>query len=307
MIFIILNGQKAYLEAVRGAVSALRSDYPDIEVRVTWEKGDARRFVHEASRNGTERIVSAGGDGTLNEVVNALAEVEASSRPALAIMPLGTANDFATACAIPSDPLEALKLAIHGKTFDVDIVQANNRYFINVATGGFVTKVTSEAPPLLKKLLGKLAYTIMAMFKAMHFRPHRGRIKARGIDIEGYAIAAAVCNGRQAGGGQVLAPNALVDDGLLDVIVILTFPASRAAQLLQELLDPSIDGQYVRRFQSSQVETWPHRRRKSTINLDGEPYKARYYKFKVLPGELRLVLPEGCPCIGSDGTQGAGA
>lgn len=73
-----------------------------IEVRVTWEHCDAERLVNEASRDGIQRIVTAGGDGTLNEVVSGLAKLDSDKRPELAIMPLGTANDFATACSSDS-------------------------------------------------------------------------------------------------------------------------------------------------------------------------------------------------------------
>jgi len=82
---------------MRSAVSILRKESSRIEVRVTWEHGDGERLVNEASRDGIQRIVAAGGDGTLNEVVNGMAKLDSKKRPELAIMPLGTANDFATA------------------------------------------------------------------------------------------------------------------------------------------------------------------------------------------------------------------
>jgi len=240
MIRIILNGKKADLEEVRAAVSSLREESKDIEVRVTWEHGDGLRLVQEASREGIQRIIAAGGDGTVNEVVNALAGIEKDRRPALGIMPLGTANDFATACAIPQDPTEALRLAVHGRPVPVDIGRANQRYFINVATGGFVTQVTAAVPAQVKNILGGSAYTLAAIVKSLNFVPSQGRLAAEGVDIRGTAIAGAVCNCRQAGGGQVLAPNAYINDGLLDVMIILTFPLSDVTEVIQEILNPSM-------------------------------------------------------------------
>jgi len=295
MIRVILNGKKADLEEVRMAVSSLREEAGTVEVRVTWEQGDAVRLVREASREGIERVIAAGGDGTLNEVVNALADIERHRRPALGIMPLGTANDFATACSIPQDLTEALRLAIHGRPVSVDIGRANHRYFINVATGGFVTQVTATVPARIKNILGGSAYTLAAIVKSLNFVPSQGTLAAEGVELEGSAITGAVCNCRQAGGGQVLAPHAYINDGLFDVMIILTFPISDVTQVVQEILNPGMDGKYVRRFRSSWVESWPSRRR--SVNLDGEPFEAGHIRFDVLPGEIELVVPENCPCI----------
>ncbi len=294
-IRIILNGKKADQADVRAAVSALREDAVKVEVRVTWEKGDATRFVDEATKEGVSRIIAAGGDGTINEVVNAMLTHEAKECPILAIMPLGTANDFASACNIPKDPLEALRLAIHGSPSPVDVGKANDRYFLNVATGGFVTQVTAEVPQGLKNLLGGSAYALAAIVKSLGFEPSQGRLLAEGIELQGSAIAGAVCNCRQAGGGQVLAPEAYINDGLLDVMIILTFPISDIGQVIQEILNPSYESRYVRRFRSKWVESWPQRKR--TVNLDGEPYEADHIRFEVMPRQLKLVLPRGCPCL----------
>jgi lipid kinase YegS len=290
-----LNGKKADLEEVRAAVASLREESSKIEVRVTWEHGDGARLVREASREGISRIIAAGGDGTLNEVVNGLANLNRDSRPELAVMPLGTANDFASACHIPENPHDALLLALHGRSIPVDIARANERYFINVATGGFVSQVTADVPEILKNFLGGGAYALAAVVKSLDFTPSSGKLAAENIELEGSAVAGAVCNCRQAGGGQILAPDAWINDGLLDVMIILTFPFSEVGQVIQEHLNPSSMGQYIKRFRTKWVESWPHEKRR--VNLDGEPYEADHIRFEVMPGEIQLVLPEDCPCI----------
>ncbi len=295
MIRIILNGKKASMEEIREAVSILRAESHTIEVRVTWEYGDAIRFVKEASREGIERIVSAGGDGTLNEVVNGLAQLPKEQRPQLAILPLGTANDFATACEIPHYPLEALRLALEGEAVSIDIVRANERYFINVATGGIGAQITAETPPELKNFLGGGAYTLSAVMKALSFEHSHGKMISENGELEGAFVASALCNGRQAGGGQVLSPNAYINDGLLDTVVILEFSLVDVAQVVSELLDPTIEGKFVKRFQTTWVESIPKNMR--FVNLDGEPYESEKIHFKILPKEIEVVLPKGCPCI----------
>ena len=99
-IRILLNGKKAALDPVRDAIYRARADGP-VEVRTTWEKGDVHRLVQEALAEGCKRLVAGGGDGTVKEVTDALMHLQQEDRPEVAILPLGTANDFATACGIP--------------------------------------------------------------------------------------------------------------------------------------------------------------------------------------------------------------
>ena len=283
------------MEEIREAVSILRAESHTIEVRVTWEYGDAVRFVREASREGIERIVSAGGDGTLNEVVNGLAQLPKDQRPQLAILPLGTANDFATACEIPHYPLEALRLALEGEATSVDIVRANERYFINVATGGIGAQITAETPPELKNFFGGGAYTLSAVMKALSFEHSHGKMISEEGELEGAFIASALCNGRQAGGGQVLSSRAYINDGLLDAVVIQEFSLVDVAQVVSELLDPTIEGKFVKRFQTTWVESIPKNMR--FVNLDGEPIEVKKIRFEILPEEIEMILPKNCPCL----------
>ena len=124
-IFIVLNGKKAQMPEVRSAISTFRAEYLDTQVRVTYEYGDVERFLNEAVEEGVDRFVIGGGDGSVNEAVDAMAKLPGEKRPVLAIMPLGTANDFATGCAIPLNSIEALYFAVTGNISSVDIARAN--------------------------------------------------------------------------------------------------------------------------------------------------------------------------------------
>src|SRR5215468_3986974 len=103
-VHLILNGKVAGDDSLRAAVVHQRAIDSSIEVRVTSEKGDARRFVSEAGE--VDLLIAGGGDGTLNEVVHGLMDLSTAARPVFGVVPLGTANDFATGCAIPRDPEE---------------------------------------------------------------------------------------------------------------------------------------------------------------------------------------------------------
>ncbi|CAH0990857.1 Lipid kinase YegS [Sinobacterium norvegicum] len=291
-IRIILNGKKAAQETVRTAIFNARSHSP-VEVRATWEAGDVARLVAEACTEGCQRLVVGGGDGTVKEIVEALMQHPAEQRPELAILPLGTANDFATACQIPAAAEAALTLAQTGSATAVDCVKANDEYFINIASGGFGAHITTTTPVELKNFLGGGAYTLNGLVQSLNFKPYQGRLTLPDQSIDGEVIIGAVCNGRQAGGGQQLAPQALIDDGLLDIIALVGFPPEATLQVLQELRDPSLNGQYIKRFKTPWAE-WASDNRIPT-NLDGEPIAAHRIRFDIVPRSIRLVLPAHSP------------
>src|SRR5882724_6137887 len=147
---LILNGKVAGNDALKTAVARQRAIGHAIEVRVTSEKGDARRFVAETGE--ADLLIAAGGDGTLKEVVHGLMDLSTVARPVLGVVPLGTANDFAIGCGIPRDPDKALALCMEGEGTPVDVGKANEHWFLNAASIGFGDDVTANTPPELKSL-----------------------------------------------------------------------------------------------------------------------------------------------------------
>lgn len=294
-IRLILNGKKAGDQSVRDAVVSSREQGSEIEVRVTWEAGDVPRLINEALADGVRRLMVGGGDGSVNEAVTGLLQLPFESRPELAILPLGTANDFATGAGIPKSPDAALELALTGKAVPVDAVRANDRAFINVATAGIGAQITAETPVTLKNLLGGGAYTLMGLVKAISFSPFSSGATTDALELAGKVIVGAVCNGRQAGGGQLLAPKALINDGMMDVVVLLEFPVKDVDIVIKELRDGQQDGQYVKRLSVERIEMWAEGA--MPINLDGEPYQAERIDFEVLHEAVRLILPPDCPLI----------
>ena len=295
---LILNGKKSDYPGLRERVQALRSRGYSLGVRVTWEEGDAARYVQEAADLGFDQVIACGGDGTLNEVANGFMKLERENRPALGIAPLGTANDFAVSCCYPEDPLDALDSAMEAKPKAIDLVRANDHYLVNVASLGFGAVVTQETPVELKNFLGGGAYTLMAILKALNFQPFPIRLKTPRTEFEGEAIVGAVCNGRQSGGGQVLAKNAFLDDGVLDTVLILPFPIARIDQVIDEISEPGDGGDFVRYYQEPWVELSASD--EIPVNLDGEPHRFQEVRFEVVESSIDLLLPEGCPCVGGE-------
>ena len=290
---LILNGKVAGNDALRAAVARQRAAGHRIEVRVTWEKGDARRFASEADKG--DLLIAAGGDGTLNEVVHGLMDLSRATRPILGIVPLGTANDFATGCGIPRDPGKALALCIKGEPVPIDVGKANDHWFINAASSGFGAEITATTSPELKRLLGPAAYTLMGAILAINFRHYQGRLILPGREITGSGPVAIVGNGRQAGGGIQVAPRACIDDGLLDVLVVRQVSPTALLAAARELQQLPSDGEYISYWQTPWLEVHPEEA--IPVNLDGEPFSFSTVRFEAVPKAISLIVPPNCQLL----------
>jgi lipid kinase YegS len=305
---LILNGKSAGNDPLRDAVAQMRRRGIALSVRVTWEEGDAERYVAEAIGDGVDTLIAAGGDGTLSEVAATLAHRDETldALPALGLVPLGTANDFAAAAGIPLLAAEALVLIETQPARAIDLLKldANGEvhWAANLASGGFGTQVTVETPEGMKKLLGGLAYLITGMSKLGRIDPLQARIHgvdARGAEFawEGEFIALGVGNGRQAGGGQALCPDAVVDDGLLDVTIVPELSgevASTIGVLLTDGKHAALD-RVATRVQLSWVEI--DAEQPLILNLDGEPVESGHFRIECVPGRVRMHLPPGCALL----------
>jgi len=290
---LILNGKAAGNDTLRAAVSRQQAIGHTIEVRVTSEKGDARRFASETGE--VDLLIAAGGDGTLNEVVHGLMDLPEAARSVLGIMPLGTANDFATGCGIPRDPEQALALCLEGRALPVDVGKANEHWFLNAASIGFGAEITATTPPELKHLLGPAAYAVMGAILAMNVHHYRGRLTLPNREITGSGPVAIVGNGRQAGGGVQVTPRARIDDGLLDVLAVRNIPAMALLTAARELQELSPDGEYISYWQTPWAEA--HTEEAIPVNLDGEPMQFSSVRYEAVPRAIRLIVPPNCPLL----------
>lgn len=290
---LIINGKSTGNEEVRTAVKMLRDEGVLLHVRVTWEQGDAVRYVTEASQLQVETVIAGGGDGTINEVAAALAQLPAEKRPILAILPLGTANDFATACSIPLQPELALQLAIKGRATPIDLAKVNDeRYFINMATGGFGTRITTETPEKLKAALGGVSYFIHGLLRLDALQADSCEIRGPDFHWAGEALVIGIGNGKQAGGGQELCPNAVINDGLLQLRLLT------AEELLPTLINILFSGEENSNIVDASLPwleiTAPH---DITFNLDGEPLTGKHFRIEVLPDVIQCRLPPNCSLL----------
>ncbi|WP_353057280.1 YegS/Rv2252/BmrU family lipid kinase [Salinicola sp. JS01] len=248
---------------------------------------------------GASRVVAGGGDGSINETVAGLMRHPAEQRPALGILPLGSANDFAHGLELPMTPAAALELALTGDTRRVDVGMLDDEAFINVASGGFGAEITTSTPVALKRLLGGGAYSLMGMLKAWNYQPFEGHLRWPEGEARVPLFMLAIGNGAQAGGGQRLAPSARIDDGLLELLFVRHFSSlGELKRIIDELENLPNDGEFVRYLRVPWVEfdsdgAFP-------LNLDGEPRRYRRFRASLEGEALPLVVPSRCPLLRDD-------
>src|SRR5476651_2554339 len=289
--FLILHAKQSLNDEVRAAVAAKRAEGWDLHVRPTWEAGDAQRLVEEALAGGHRHIISGGGDGTLRDIAEALVRAQADA--SLTILPLGTANDFARAAGVPLVVKQALDL-MDGPAYPVDVGEVDGQLFVNMATGGFGSQVTANTSEDLKKVLGGAAYLFTGLTRFSELKAAYGELEGPGFHWKGDLLALGIGNGRQAGGGHVLCPGALADDGLLD-ISILPAPQEVVGTLMTLMSDGwGLDNMFVRaRLPWVEIKVAEG----LYINLDGEPLKGDDLRFSALPKALRVHLPLASPLV----------
>lgn len=275
------------------AVSARLAQLPDTELRLTNKPGSAARFARTAIGKGRTTIIAAGGDGTLNEVINGIGENFGAAR--VGLLPLGTGNDFARTTGMPVDLDAALEVIRAGETRPVDLVRVTSdevRYFVNVSAGGFSGLVDEKLTPEMKKTWGPLAYLRSAAAALPELRAYRTTLSLdneESIMMELYNVV--VANGRYLAGGRLIAPQALIDDGLLDVILVPQRPAGEMAVIVAQIAlgtHLSSDAVIFRRARKLTVNSKPG----MWFNVDGELVGNEPATFEIVPRALNFIAPK---------------
>lgn len=298
-ITIIINtAEPSFADAMREQVEWLRGRGFEVHPHLTFEGGDARRLAYHASSYGTDLIVIAGGDGTINEAVNGihdwLGERAAQPGPApepprLALIPAGTGNDLAAAIGVPEDIEEAIGLALAGRIRAVDVGRVDGRCFLNVSAGGLGAEATDEAGAESKRTLGPLAYLVTGVRKFVSLEVSTARFDAEEPIYEGPFLIFAVGNSRRTGGGNWLTPRAELDDGLLDVCIVKAMSRMDLLKLLPDIraghhLDhPSVVYRQVPRLTVDATH-------ELSVNADGEPLSGRRFEYDISPHRMRLTV-----------------
>jgi diacylglycerol kinase (ATP) len=250
--------------------------------------GDATKAAKIAVERQYDVVIAAGGDGTINEVVNGLAGQE--FRPKLGIIPAGTTNDFARALHIPRDVSAAVNIITKGDLIPVDIGRCNDKFFINIAGGGRMTEITYEVPSKLKTMLGQLAYYLKGMEMLPSIKSSDLRIEYDGKLFEGEAMMFLVGLTNSIGGFEKLAPDASINDGLFSLLILKKVNLAefiRIATLAirgEHVNDPNVIYTQANRVKAYTTET-------VQLNLDGEFGGMLPAEFENLYRHLEVFVP----------------
>lgn len=276
-----------------GEAEALRAQLERFEspsIQMTTASGDATRLAREAVAEGCGTVIAAGGDGTLNEVINGVAEH--ASDVVVGLLPLGTGNDFARMLNLPSSVGDCVDVLRQQRMRPIDLVRVTSdcvRYFINVSAGGFSGSVGEKMTPEIKQTWGPLAYLRCAAEALPDLQPFHTQITLDGattLDLDLYNVV--VANGRYVAGGTLIAPEAKVDDGLLDLVLVPAAEAGALAMIAARIAlgqHLESDGVIFRRAATVAVQSTPG----MWFNVDGELVGNEPAVFEVMPRALRFL------------------
>lgn len=245
LIYNPTSGQEIMKKNVADVLEILEGfGYETSAFQTTAAKDSAKNEAKRAAEAGFDLVIAAGGDGTINEVVNGIAPLE--NRPKMAIIPTGTTNDYARALKVPrSNPIEAAKLIGKNQTILMDIGLAKNEkngfyqehYFINIAAAGTLTELTYSVPSQLKTMFGYLAYVVKGaeLLPQVQFTPVR--VTHDGGVFEGSISMIFVALTNSIGGFEQIVPDAKLDDGNFTLIMVKTGNLFEILQLIGQVLD----------------------------------------------------------------------
>lgn len=267
----------------------------DARVLTTQEAGDAEQHAKRACEEGVDLVVGIGGDGTLHEVINGLMQGDNDHHPAFAVAAMGTGNDLARSLNIPLDLEQSLQLAGRGHRFPMDLIRYESqgqppRYMHNAATGGFSTVMAEKLSSEDKQAWGAVAYLKAAIQALGEIPDFEIEATVDGESLSSCCCLAAVANGRSAGGGLTIVPDAWLDDGLMDLLIIGSKSGMERAETIARFLfnrhadDPNVIHRKGKQI-TLNAEPTMH------FNIDGEPIAQTPVTFTAVPAALQVVRP----------------
>ena len=276
--------------------SRLRTLVRDLDITMTTDAEDAARAATRAVDERADALYVAGGDGTLNAALRGLC----STGPApytipVGVIPLGTGNDVAKALDLGEDPGGALARLLEARTMGVDVGMLNDRPFVNTSAGGFVADASQVVSEGLKDVTGKLAYLIGGARALLGSEPFTTRLtlpadaRTAGGEWTGEVELQmfAACNAPFIGGGYPIAPAALIDDGLLEVVLVKRMPLVEFVFVLQSIAaGEHLGDERVQHFRASSFDLKFDR--VVRVNTDGELLQSAECHYRVQPRSVQF-------------------
>ncbi|NJM08548.1 diacylglycerol kinase family lipid kinase [Candidatus Gracilibacteria bacterium] len=291
IIFNPLAGQAELLEReLDYATDIWRAHGWSVERRPTRSAGDGTALAREAVDQGFELVVAAGGDGTINEVINGLA----FTKTVLATLPLGTMNVWARELGMPLQPSAAATTLLDCSVHAIDLGRVGERYFLLMAGIGLDAAITASLDSQQKRRLGALAYVLRGTQLAFGIRGTRTRIVLDGKQLRRRVLQLVIGNSQLYGGLVKITDKAHINDGLLDICVLRGDNVWNAIQHTIAILrqrhtyDPHID---YYRARTIDVIAYP----RLAVQVDGDPIGFTPVSIQVVPGALLALIPNQLP------------
>lgn len=289
-IFIInpAAGKGKALKFITDIKSLFENLEYDYSIKITEKPGHATEIAREYTQRKDCRIYSVGGDGTLNEVLNGMA----GSNSSLAILPAGSGNDFIKSITSNLDLKDILFRTVNGTERLIDLAKVNGQYFINISSIGFDAEVANKVYKIKKIPLisGSLAYILGIIIMLIKYNNNYIKVDIDGKLIETKSLLVAVANGRYYGGGMKPAPDAEIDDGLLDVCLIKEVKRGRILRFLplfKKGLHETLPEVSIYNGKQIIIEC----EKELAINADGEVGITKRALFEIIPNAIKVIVP----------------
>ncbi|MDE1550031.1 diacylglycerol/lipid kinase family protein [Jeotgalibaca caeni] len=285
------SGREESVTYVDRVKEILQEKYDTLSIRYTEKAGDAANFAREAAQEQVDTVIMMGGDGTVSEGVNGLAEQP--FRPKFSLIPLGTMNDLARALGISLDPDEAIEQLIHLKEKKLDIGKVNDHYFMDVVAIGTLPEAVHQVKPEQKTKLGPFAYFIQGAKALSESTVYHFNLNVDGeeIAVESMLIIVALTN--SVGGFERMLPHARVDDGQLHLLVLKGDKIVNKLKVIPKIFTGEAihdDQVLYRPFQTATIEKMENT--ELIANVDGDKGDALPLRLEVLPQHLTVLVPE---------------
>ncbi|QDV71192.1 Diacylglycerol kinase [Rosistilla carotiformis] len=283
------SGRAAQIERLRNALDANGTRCVELTRKI-----DLRSTIEESLRGSGDTVIAAGGDGTVNAIVNALMQIDPPRRPQMAVVPLGTANDFAGTLAIPDDIDQAVGLISSGRSVAIDVIRIRGegleQYYANVAAGGNCVRVSEELTDELKSRWGAFSYLRGAIGVLTDMKSFQIAAEIDGVEIKDFdSWAVLVANGKTNAGHIVVAPEASPADGLMDVILIRDGDATDMLEMIAgNLLGNFLECEQILFQKASRLTLRSEPAMRFT--LDGEVIEQEPVEFQVMPAAIKMFV-----------------
>lgn len=288
LIYNPVSGQAFFKNNLDYIIERFQKEGKQIIPYRTESGDDAFNEAYGLEEGQYEKVLVAGGDGTIHQVINGL--MQKGIEIPLGIIPSGTANDVANYFGLPRNIQEICDVLTGENFAEVDLGLVNNRYFINIASAGLLTDVSQKTEIAVKNNLGRLAYYLKGLEQLPRFSAINITLESPEFSYVGKVFLFLVMNGRSAGGFPKVAPLAQMDDGLLDVILFKSASLPEVVSLFIKVVKGEhITSPQIIYFQTNSLKIHCHQ--ELLTDLDGEKGPEFPLEIKCLPKKLKILVP----------------